>query len=77
MKRPVFIYYGGSCLCKSHTAALTGKSIYETDVSEILPDTIKSEIIVIGNRSGFTLQDVEDRIYNKDNCKIIKVEFNQ
>lgn len=77
IKRPVFIFYGDSCLCKSHIAALTGKTVYETDVSKNLPDKISADIIVVGNRTKFEIEEVESKIHMKDDCEIIKVCFSK
>lgn len=76
-KRPVYIFSGKSCLCKSHIAACTGKTMYETDSSSKLPDVLYDEIIVIGNKYKYDMKDIEDRIYNKQQCKIIKVKFEE
>tara|TARA_R100001594_G_scaffold111194_1_gene145939 strand:+ start:240 stop:407 length:168 start_codon:yes stop_codon:yes gene_type:complete len=51
--------------------------VYETDISEKLPEKISEEIIVVGNRSGFKVKDVINKIVNKDFCKVIKVGFEQ
>ena len=77
IKRPVFIFYGNSCLCKSHIAALTGKTVYETDINRTLPDVISTDIIVVGNRTNFDIKDVEDRVFMKEMCEIIKVSFSK
>lgn len=75
IERPVFVFFGDSCLCKSFIASKTGMTKYETDLSLELPERIYAEVIVIGNRSGFTYEDVYERIYDRDNCKVIKVGF--
>lgn len=63
-------------MCKSHIASLTGKKVFETDMYDVLPDCIYDEIIVFGNKKKtYTIEDVENLIYNKDYVKVIKVNF--
>lgn len=74
-KRPVLIFYGDSNAMKSHIAALSGKSVYETDYElskDNLPEAIVQDIIVIGNKYPVDLDDVKSRLYN---CEIIEVNF--
>lgn len=75
-KRPVWIFYGNSGLGKSYLASLIfeQKSIYETDSSNILPDIIYSDIIVVGNKYKYSLEEIKNRIYG--NTKVIEVNFN-
>ena len=77
-KRPVHIFYGDSCACKSYLAALTGKDVLETDTLDELPEEIYAEIIVVGNRNKLlTVDDVKSKIYDKDNAEVFTVEFNK
>lgn len=77
-KRPVYIFSGASCLCKSHIAALTGKKIFETDRYDVLPVAIDAEIIVLGRRNkGWTVKDIISRVCNPTQCKIISVNFSE
>ena len=74
-KRPVLVFYGDSNSMKSHVAALTGKSVYETD-HELgkgsLPDTIVQDIVVIGNKYQVDLDDIKSRLVD---CEVIEVNF--
>ena len=75
-KRPVHIFYGDSCACKSYLAALTGKDILETDALDELPKEIYAEIIVLGNRNKlWTVEDIKSKIFDKESAEIICVEF--
>ena len=75
-KRPVHIFHGDSNSCKSHLAALTGRTIFETDSvpsKEHLPKVLTQEIIVVGNRWKCDLQDIKHRLFGE--CEIIEVSF--
>lgn len=75
-KRPVHIFYGDSCTCKSYLSALTGKDVLETDALDELPEEIYAEIIVLGNRNKlWTIEDVKSKIFDKESAEIICVEF--
>ena len=74
-KRPVLVFYGDSNSMKSHVAALTGKSVYETDYElgkGNLPDIIVQDIVVIGNKYQVDLDDIKSRLVN---CEVIEVNF--
>lgn len=63
-------------MCKSYIASITNKKVFETDMYDVLPDCIYEEIVVLGNKKKtFTIPDIEDRIYNKNAVKVIKVNF--
>lgn len=75
-KRPVLIFHGESCTLKSHLAALSGKSVLELDSLETadeLPYCIIEDIIVIGNRHKFDIDEVKSRIFG--DVEIIDVKF--
>lgn len=76
-KRPVYVFKGDSNLGKSHIGALTGKTIMDTDSCDSLPDKISDEIIIIGNKHGYSLEDITSRVYNLDMCEIIVVDFSK
>ena len=74
-KRPVLVFYGDSNSMKSHLAALTGKSVYETDYElgkGSLPYIIVQDIVVIGNKYQVDLEDIKSRLLN---CEVIEVNF--
>lgn len=72
-KRPVWILRGNSNLGKSFLSHKTGLTVYETDCNELLPAQITEDIIVIGNKYSFTVNEVIDKLFG-DN-EIILVDF--
>lgn len=69
---PIWIFYGKSNLGKSFIAhKLDDLTIFETDSYDVLPEKIRADVIVIGNKHNYTV----DSIKNKVNGKLIKVEF--
>lgn len=77
--RPVWIYYGNSCTGKTYLSSKYNHmlSVYETDMADKLPDVIYDDIIVIGNKYKYTLDDVKSKIYHIDKCDIILVRFSR
>lgn len=79
-KRPVWLFKGGSGLGKTYLANLIGdsnfnKTIYDTDTNTELPDAITSEIIVLGNRYEFKIEDIKERI--PSDYELIIVDFSK
>lgn len=74
-KRPVLIFHGDSNACKSHIAALTGKTVYETDAHDELTWGITEDIIVIGNRHGYDFDKIRYCVQDFDTANIIEVHF--
>ena len=72
-KRPVWILRGNSNLGKSFLSHKTGLTVYETDCNELLPAQITEDIIVIGNKYSFTVNEVIDKLFG-DN-EIVIVDF--
>lgn len=75
-KRPVYILHGPSGIGKSTLAFGLKKAdmtVYETDSVDELPEVITDQVIVLGNRSGFTVEDVKKRIFG--DARIIEVAF--
>jgi hypothetical protein len=73
-KRPVWIFKGESNSGKSFIASHLNKlSVYETDSSNILPDIIKEDVIVLGNKYKFAINDIKERIFG--DCEICIVNF--
>lgn len=65
-KRPVWIFKGNSVLGKSYLAGIIAnsdrmKTVYETDAHENL-DKIHEDIIVIGNKYNYSVEQVEKYI---------------
>jgi len=76
IKRYVHIFKGNSGLGKSYLAQLIkNKTVYETDSNMELPEIIHDDIIVIGNKYNFTVDDVKKRINKSVPVKIIIVDF--
>ena len=75
IKRKVWIFKGKSGSGKTFLSDKIDLSKYETDCSENLPDELKEDIIVIGNKYKFKVKDIKKRIINSDDCEIIVVNF--
>ena len=65
-KVPVWIFMGESNLGKSFLAHQLNMSIFETDSYDVLPNLIESDIIVLGNKYRYTLQDILPRLKDRD-----------
>lgn len=75
IKRKVWIFQGESILGKTFLSDQMNLSKYETDTSSELPKVFKEEIIVVGNKHKFSIEDIKNRIYNKENVDVIIVSF--
>jgi hypothetical protein len=74
-KRRVMIFKGDSGAGKSWLAAKANVSLYETDSSDELPSEIEAEIIVLGNKYKFSLEEIKERIAFKDETEVVVVDF--
>ena len=72
--RPVWIFKGESNTGKSYLSHLTDKDVYETDSSDKLPNSITEDIIVLGNKYKFTVEQIEERIFGKHETIIVNFE---
>lgn len=77
-KRPVWIFNGDSGLGKSTigtflTRVHSGMTVFETDSVDELPDGIVEDVIILGNRSGFSIEDVKEHLFGKP--EVILVNF--
>lgn len=75
-ERIVWILSGASGLGKSTLGRYLedgGKTVYETDSARELPEMITEDVIILGNRSGFTVEDVTKRIPQP--AKVVSVPF--
>ena len=77
--RPVWVFYGDSCLGKTYLAQIIGnadfyKTVYETDSNSELPEEITEDIVVLGNKYSFNIEDIDSKI--KLPHELIKVGFN-
>jgi hypothetical protein len=70
--KKIFILNGPSVLGKSYLTEHLSK--YETDSSTELPDKIDEDVIVIGNRTPFTIDDVISRV-SDESADIIIATF--
>ena len=67
-KRPVWIFKGDSALGKSYISSLAIRgnndmlTKYETDSSDSLPKELYQDIIVIGNKYNYSIDDIEKLI---------------
>lgn len=74
-KRPVWVFSGDSNTGKSFLSGkLNDLTVYETDSSEQLPDEIHADVIVLGQKYDFTVNDVGERIIGEH--ELIPVYFN-
>ena len=74
-KRPVWIFSGGSGLGKSTLGEMLGKNkdVFETDSVNELPESIYADVVILGNRSKFSVKDIVPRLFG--NVKVILVGF--
>lgn len=73
-QRPVWIFSGKSGLGKSFLAhKIEGLKVYETDSYPDLPESIKEDIIVIGNKYEFNIEDIKKLAVG--NPEFIEVNF--
>lgn len=70
----VYVFHGPSGIGKSYLGMhLESLSVYETDKDIKLPDNLNEyEVIILGNRSGFTLNDVKQKLTG---VNVIPVQF--
>jgi hypothetical protein len=73
-KRPVWIFKGESNSGKSFLShKLSGLTVYETDVSDTLPDIIKEDVVVIGNKYKFDIEDIKSKLFG--DVEVTVVDF--
>ncbi|QWU14233.1 hypothetical protein SAMN04487895_101523 [Paenibacillus sophorae] len=71
-KRPVWVFKGSSNRGKSYIAAhINGLEVYETDSQETLPDSITSDVIVLGNKNTYTIDELEPKIFGNYELHIV------
>lgn len=77
-KRPVYIVYGKSGMGKSSIFNELGNnslySFYETDSDETLPEVITQDIIILGNKYNFSIDDVKAHLFGEPEVHLIKFE---
>ena len=63
-KRVVYVLTGESGIGKTYLANhLKGNEVYETDMATTLPECIYADVVVLGNRSAFTIEQVKEKIF--------------
>ena len=78
IKRKVYIFKGPSTIGKTFLAANlldANLSVFETDSEEALPEEILEDIIVLGNKHNYSLEEVKERVFAKEESDIIVVDF--
>lgn len=74
-KRVVYIFKGQSGVGKSYIASnLSNMDIYETDSSDKLPDNIYANVVVLGNKYDYTIDDVKHRLFGEVNVVVCTME---
>ena len=73
----IYIFYGDSSLGKSYLGDMLSseKSVYETDSNENLPDDLNYEIIVVGNKHHYSIEEIRKRI--TVDAKIVVCSFKE
>lgn len=78
-KRPVWIFKGESNIGKSYLGYKINKdefmTVYETDSNENLPNIITQDVIVLGNKYKFTIEDINSKVFGDH--ELIIVDFNK
>lgn len=76
--RPVYIVYGKSGVGKSSIFnELEGSSLYslyETDCSDTLPEVITQNIVILGNKHGYSIEDVKAHLFGEPEVHLIHFE---
>ena len=73
-KRIVFLICGKSGIGKSFLADKLKLDVYETDSNHELPDVIYEEVVVIGNKYNYTIEDVKKRLFENPTVRVCKLE---
>ncbi|MEG2786415.1 MAG: hypothetical protein RR942_01250 [Romboutsia sp.] len=71
-KRPVWIFKGKSTVGKSFIAGnLKDLNVYETDFMDHLPREIEEDIIVLGNKYSFSIEEIDSKILGEHELHIV------
>jgi hypothetical protein len=73
-QRVVYIFVGDSMLGKSHLAHSTNLKVYECDISETLPELSEYDIIVIGGKYKFGIEQIKAKFIST-NCRFTICNF--
>lgn len=72
--RVVWIWIGKEGVGKSFLSSkLRDLTVYETDVSSTLPEVIYADVIIIGNKYPFTVEDVKRRVFGDAEINIVSI----
>lgn len=78
-KRPVYLLTGASGSGKSTIGQILGGTytVFETDSVDELPNEIIADVIVVGNRHHFDLNDISSKVWKEDGetVRIIQMKF--
>lgn len=73
--RRTYIVKGPGGIGKSFlTKSITDLKVYETDIDTKLPDTLIYDVVVLGNRSGFSVEDIKNKL-NLDTTEVVVVDM--
>ena len=70
-KRPVWIFVGPSNIGKSFIASKCDLISYETDMCSELPEQIIADIIVLGNKYQFDIENIKSRCVGDNEFTIV------
>lgn len=74
-RRVVFVFCGASGVGKSYLAGtMRNVEVYETDSKETLPDVIYSDIVVIGNKYKYSIEDIKRRLFENPTVRVCTIE---
>lgn len=77
-ERPVWLFKGGSNLGKSFIVSkLEDLSVYETDSNDKLPLEITQDVIVLGNKYTYNLDEIKSRIFGEYELILVNFEAAQ
>lgn len=74
-KRVVFVFCGESGVGKSYlTGMMRNVKVYETDSKETLPDVIYEDVVVIGNKYDYSIDDIKSRLFENPTVRVCTIE---
>lgn len=72
-KRPTYVFFGESGIGKSFLGHQLQGQIYETDSSPTLPDILRYDVIVVGNKHKFEKEDIKAKL--PEETRMVVVNF--
>jgi len=76
-KRPVWIFSGNSGTGKSTIGTFSyrgGCEVFETDSVDVLPEFITEEIIIIGNKKEFSVEEIKRHLFGSPEVILVNFE---